>query len=241
MSLFGLPSLPKISAKSILNTVLSRVGATLWQLFSNEPIWGIYQAGSSAILAVQKDSVLEMSVMEESNVPDYRVQTGGFATYNKIAQPFEIPIRITKGGNPAERNMLITFLKTSVKQATVYDILMPECVWHNVTLTRYQIERTREKTGDDLIIADCWFKEIREAPSEYYNPQQGKADTTNTDDPDAVPAEMEKRTETTPASTNENINNVFKIENRSNTASNSTDAVKQLTANVDEATKKHQL
>jgi len=243
MSLFGLPSLPKIAGgKAILNTILSRVQSSLWQLFGLEPVWGIYEAGSSVLLAVQKDSVLEMTVSEESSVPDYRIQTGGFATYNKIAQPFEIPIRITKGGSSTERDTLITFLKTAVKQAKVYDILMPECVWANVTLTRYSIERSREKSGDDLIIADCWFREIREAPTQYYNQEQNKADTANTDDADAVPTTMEKKTDPTQTTTKENVQGVFKTSGRTeSTGTDGNAAIKTLTSNVSSSAQQYKI
>lgn len=242
MSLFGLPSLPKLAGgKAILNTILSRVQSTLWRILGLEPVWGIYEAGSSVVMAFQPDSVIEMSVSEESHIPDYRVQTGGFATYNKIAQPFEIPIRITKHGDSSERDTLIEFLKKAVKDVKTYDILMPECVWSNVTLTRYQIDRSREKTGHDLIIADCWFKEVREAPTVYYNPEQDKADTTNTGDPDAVPTTPEKQSDPTLSKITDVVQGVFQTTNRKTTTADSSNAanVKKLTDNVSNSVKKY--
>lgn len=213
MSLIGLPSLPKLpSGKGIFNNLLAIGQGQLWQLLTLLPIWGIYEAGSSTTLAVEVDSVQDVSISEESDVPDYRLQTGSFASYNKIVQPKEIKLTITKGGSDLERQALVNWLQQNVNQPTVYDILTADAVFQKLTLKDYEYERTADN-GMDLIVAQCSFLEVREAPEQYYDAQQGVASTQNTGDIDAIPTVPEKKVEIKPAGTiGERVQNIFSLD-----------------------------
>lgn len=213
MSLIGLPSLPKLpSGKGIINNLLAIGQGQLWQLLTLQPIWGIYEAGSSSSLAVEVDSVQQVSLKEESDVPDYRLQTGSFASYNKVPNPKEITVTITKGGSDTERQAFVTWLQTNVKQATTFDILTPDAVFQKVTLQDYTYDRTADN-GMELIIAECQFLEIREAPEQYYDAQQGVASTQNTGDIDAIPTVLEKKVEIKSAGTiGERVQSIFKLD-----------------------------
>ena len=213
MNLIGLPSLPKLpSGKGIFTNLLSFGQGKLWQLLTLEPTWGIYMAGSSTELAVAVDSVIEVSLNEESDVPDYRLQTGSFASYNKISQPTEIPLVISKSGSIEEREVFLSWLKEAVRNPTVFDIMMPEKSYQSLTLQGYTTDRTQDG-GMDLIVAKCKFLEIREAPEQYYDAQQGQASTANTTDPDGKPTAVEKKVEVKVAGTvGERVQDIFSLE-----------------------------
>lgn len=213
MSLIGLPSLPKLpSGKGIFNNLLAIGQGRLWQLLTLQPIWGIYEAGSSTDLAIEVTSVQDVSISEESDVPDYRLQTGSFASYNKIVQPKEIKLTITKNGSDLERQAFVNWLQQNVNQPTVYDILTADAVFSNLTLRDYEYERTADN-GMDLIVAQCSFLEVREAPEQYYDAQQGVASTQNTGDIDAIPTVPEKKVEIKPAGTiGERVQNIFSLD-----------------------------
>lgn len=163
----GIPKLPRLTDfKGTLNNILARTESQLWGLITAEAIWGVFEKGTSTV-AVEVDSVLELTAQSESNVSDYRIQENSFASYNKVTFPFEIPLRLSKGGSISERKALLTWCETNVQKATIFDIQTPENVYANVTLTRYSVVRRRE-SGEDLVTVDCVFKEIREAPTVYY-------------------------------------------------------------------------
>lgn len=213
MSLIGLPSLPKLpSGKGIFNNLLAIGQGQLWQLLTLQPIWGIYEAGSSTTLAVEVTSVQDVSISEESDVPDYRLQTGSFASYNKVVQPKEISMTITKSGSDTERQAFVTWLQQNVNQPTVFDILTADAVFQNLTLKAYDYDRTADN-GMDLVIAQCQFLEVREAPEQYYDAQQGMASTQNTGDADAIPTVHEKKVEIKPAGTiGERVQSIFSLD-----------------------------
>lgn len=245
MSLIGLPSLPKLpTGTGFVNSILGRGQSALWQLLTLEPVWGIYEAGSSTTLAVEVDSVMEVSVSEEADVPHYRLQTNSYATYNKIAQPMEIPLRIAKGGSDEERSAFIAWLQTAARNPTVYDILTREAVFRNVTLEKYSYERTAEN-GEDLVIAECQFVEVREAPEQYYNAEQGQANTQNAGDADGKPTTQLKKVQPqdagTMGSTTQNIFSLDRIKDAyssvKQTASSIVDAITKTTTNYWEKVK----
>ena len=213
MNLIGLPSLPKLpSGKGIFNNLLALGESKLWQLLTLEPTWGIYESGSSTTLAVQVDSVQQVSITGEADVPTYRLQTGGFASYNKIPDPIEISLRISKGGTDTERQAFIDWLKTARDNPTVFDILTAEAVFLNMTLQDYKYDRTADD-GMDMVVAECSFLEIREAPDQFYDAQQGQANTQNTGDADAKPSALEKKVEIRPAGTiGERVQNIFSLD-----------------------------
>lgn len=220
MSLIGLPSLPKLSGRGIVNSILAYGQTQLWNWLSLNPSWGIYEAGSSTSEAVSVDSVIEVTVSEEADVPDYRIQTGSFASYNKVTGPVEIPLRITKSGSDTERQAFINWLQTAVRSPTVYDVMTRETVYQNVTLKEYSYERTAEN-GIDRIVAECHFVEIREAPEQYYDASQGIADTSNSSNADGMPIQMEKKVQTTDAgTTGSGIQDIFSMNRINTTARN---------------------
>lgn len=211
--MIGIPSLPNLpSGKGIINSILAMSESKLWQLLTLEPTWGIYESGSSTTMAVEIDSVQEASVSEEADVPTYRLQTGSFASYNKVSESTAISLRISKGGTDTEREAFVSWLQKNVRQATVFDILTADKVFLNQTLIDYKYDRTAED-GMDMVVADCRFVEVREAPEQYYDAQQGQASTQNSPDADAVPTKLEKKVEVKPAGTiGERVQSIFSLE-----------------------------
>lgn len=210
MSLIGIPSLPKLSGKGILNTVLGSGQSYLWQLLSGTVTWGIYKAGSSTELAVEVDTVTNITVNEESQISDYRIQTGSFVSYNKVALPREVPISFCKTGSMDEINKFIEWLQKAVRTAGddyIYDILTPEKSFTSMALVRYSIERKRENS-ENILFVDCWFKEVRQAPEEYVN-DLGVANTIGSIDADAKDTSLLKQVQAKASEVSSGIKNVF--------------------------------
>ena len=56
------------------------------------------------------DSVVSVAQKKGSELSNYRIETGSFATYNKVEKPRQIQLRITKGGPEDERGMFLRWL-----------------------------------------------------------------------------------------------------------------------------------
>lgn len=226
-SFIGLPSLPKLSAKGILNSVLSSVQTQFWNALGLNPVWGIFESGSSTLRAIEVDSVIEVGIKEKSEVPDYRIQTGSFASFNKVIAPTEVSVVITKTGSDTEREYFVAWLKAALNAPTVYDVITRDTVYHNFTLTEFSLERTAEN-GIDRVVADCNFVEVREAPEQYYDATQGTVDTSNTGDADAIPINMEKKVQTIPAGvTGNGVQEIFSLNRITTSVGNFLNSVKE--------------
>ncbi|MGP2516368.1 phage baseplate protein [Yersinia sp. 2545 StPb PI] len=126
------------------------------------PKWGIYaQDGSQVILP---DSVLDIEYKGESRILDYPIEAGGFASFNKVATPFDIRMKMACSGNlSAARMTRESFLaRLDEMQASLdlYNIVTPDYVYNNVDLVGYDYRRTNEN-GVTLLIVEARFNEVR--------------------------------------------------------------------------------
>ena len=178
-ALFGLPNL--LSGQNLLKnagpTLLSAAEGAIMDLISASPTWGVFQPGSNTP-AVVVDSVIEAAASRESPVSEYRLETGSFASYNKVQKSFAAPLVLAKGGTEAERTAFLIWLKNAVNTTTLFDVRWPEGAWSSATLEAYRISR-HSHSGVTVIYAECIFKEVRQVPALYYNSSQPSTDTTN--------------------------------------------------------------
>ena len=120
------------------------------------------------------DSVLAMNLRKGSDISNYRLETGSFATYNKIEKPRLIPIRLVKTGTESDRQQFLIWLEFVSKRTELFDIAMPEITYRRMTLIDYSITR-ESKSGVTLIVADCVFQEVMEITFQYTNSKTNNA------------------------------------------------------------------
>jgi hypothetical protein len=121
--------------------------------------WGVFSAdGQSVVLT--PDNIVAFDYVNDSRVSDFPTENGGFASYNKVATPFQCRVRMTVSGTEANRSAFISTLDGMLASTTLYSVLTPERVYLNVTLERYEFRR-ESRSGVSLITIDCSFREIR--------------------------------------------------------------------------------
>lgn len=167
--------MPAISIKSVRISLLGGLQSALWRIFSLEPEWGVYEAGKSKV-AFQVDSVVAMAQRKTAIVSDYPVESGSFASYNKVERPREIPIELSKGGTEEQRTKFLGWLQTNLRAPTLFDLVMPEQRFVNMTLVDYVIRRD-SSSGVTIIYAECVFAEIRQSEARYFKSTQSPNDT----------------------------------------------------------------
>ena len=183
----------------ILNAVLA-VGR-LWQALFTQPLWAIYKQAEEqptetdegvegvTVTAdrepvVVPDSFLTFGVRNEWTVSDYPVQRGAFMNYNKVANPFETVVRMSKGGSLQQRKAFLDSLDAIAGTLDLYDILTPEKTYLGVNVLRYEIARQGAKGAYFFSEVDVYFREIRQVTATYTT---SAADTANAQDPSALP------------------------------------------------------
>lgn len=160
-------------------------------LFSRSvPQWGIYKDKK---LAIKPDSIVSLEAKYGWRVSDYPLEKGAFESYNKVREPYEVRLRMTKGGTDSARALFLQTIFDMAASINVYDVYMPEGALVHLTLANYEFRRT-STSGVTLLSVDAHFVEVMEnvtptftntATDSAQSPQQGG--TVQTQDP--TPAE----------------------------------------------------
>ena len=129
---------------------------------SQSPQWGIFDASNNPVIA--PDTIVGFDFKRDYTIPVYPIEDGGFASYNKVARPFEPRFTMSMGGTEADRTGFLTVLETIVADLNLYSVATPEYTWPNANLVHWDIKRTAEK-GVTLLTVDVWLQEVRVAPA----------------------------------------------------------------------------
>ena len=156
-----LPGVPPLQNKIIAAGALLAATGIQKLLDKLKPTWGIYDAGGNDEI-IKPDSFLAIDYTNSQNISDYPIEKGGFASYNKVQNPFSATIRISKGGSDTDRATFLSKLESMLTSLELYTIVTPEKAYINVNIEN--IDYRRESTnGVSLIVASLRFVEIREA------------------------------------------------------------------------------
>lgn len=110
---------------------------------------------------VVPDSFREFNYKNESIVTDAPTEAGGFASYNKVGNPFEVGLRLTKGGTLSERTKFLDQLEKISKTTVLYKIITPERTYIRCNIVSFEIRRKEAKGAYFLGECDITFREIR--------------------------------------------------------------------------------
>lgn len=131
--------------------------------------WGVFSGGSKAI---DFDSFVAVDYRNSARLSNFPQEEGAFATYNKVQNPYDIKITLTKGGSDSDRAQFLTTLESLQKDIKLYNIQTPEISYVGANLERFDYRRS-ERSGRTMITADLYFKEIRVSPGVgNWNPTQ---------------------------------------------------------------------
>lgn len=169
-------------------------------LFS-KPKWGIYKQTPPPTAAtpdniptvtvrgnvqpiIVPDSVLDFGYRNEYDVADFPIQDGRFASYNKVANPYEASVRLSKGGSESDRQTFLTQIEAVLRTLDLYYILTPERTYVNVNLIRFELTRRGAGGAYFLTEVDLYFREVRSVTAQY---TQTAIITQNAQNPSALP------------------------------------------------------
>lgn len=183
----GVPQLPR--SPSFPATIPPQLGLAvaigrLWQALFVTPQWGIYttvtrpRPGSGVVaggtdtitetrLVVQPSGIQDMGYRNEQTVSNYPVQAGSFAAFNAVDGPFEITLRLTKGGTEQERANFLSDCEYILHSLSRYTILTPERTYTNCKVTRLELQRRGAGGAYWFSEVDLSFMEIREVAAQY--------------------------------------------------------------------------
>ena len=108
--------------------------------------------------------------MNDSRVSDYPQEAGGFQTYNKVENPYDVRIQVTKGGKVTD---VATFLQVvenlqKASDLNLYDMITPERTYSSGNVYKISHDHKRDH-GANMVTVDIYIREIRVTASAFYS------------------------------------------------------------------------
>lgn len=121
--------------------------------------WGVYYNNTLEPVFII-DSVIDIDYHHANKVSSFPVEKGAFATYNKVNEPRTIKVRLAvHGGNKV--SAFLSDLEDELVSTNLYQIVMPERVYKNMTLEKVPFSRKGDKSVDQIVV-DLTFIEVVE-------------------------------------------------------------------------------
>lgn len=134
-----------------------------------EPLRLTISEGKNPPPVLVPDSFRNFGFRQEWSVTTAPTELGGFAAYNKVNNPFETQLRLTKGGSVRDRHDFLEKLDAIASSINLYKIVTPERTYFGCNISRYEVSRKEASGAYFLDEIDIFFTEIRTVTSEYTN------------------------------------------------------------------------
>ena len=178
LNLAALPFELLIEARAVLSLIIPL----------NEQPYGIYDSTGNIALSV--DGFIELSVINDSQLANYRIEEGAFSTYNKVNTPAEYRMTVVKEVNDdtfygayatplagINRKVgtfgFLRLLDAISNDINLYSILTPDRTFMNCNLKRYDYQRNSEN-GTNILIIGLIFEEVMNTDEVVFNAQNTK-------------------------------------------------------------------
>lgn len=180
----GVPPIPRINTELtntqvIAGIYLPQIETALWNLVAVQLLWGIFDAQGNMLgnLAPIDGSmgpltnVGDFDYTRTTEVSDYPVEGGSFATYNKVQLPDEPIVTLMFTGTMSQRTQFLNAIDAATKSINMYSVVTPEVVYLNHTIVSYKYSRSADK-GATLLKVEITLKEVRQVQAQYttFNP-----------------------------------------------------------------------
>lgn len=159
----GIPDI-KNTPRNVSDAIIGFGGAQLINLVFGEK-WGIF--GQNGIPLLLVDNVVSVKFNNKSNITNAPIENGSFASYNKVREPSDISVMMTKAsGGVEERSAFLSLLDTFSNSNDLYIIITPEYVYKNYAIQGYDYVREPDN-GARMIKVNVHLKEVRLSSIEY--------------------------------------------------------------------------
>ncbi len=118
--------------------------------------------------AVEADSCIYVGGNQDNVVSDFPVQSGAFASYNKVVRPQTPIVRLAKSGTSEQTQNFLQSIKTLADNTILLDVVTKGYTFRNCTIEGYRYSRSAE-SGVDLVQVDIRLVEIRQVTPSFSN------------------------------------------------------------------------
>jgi hypothetical protein len=185
----GVPQLTRaanaaIASSPVLAIGLGSVENLLISALQQPPTWGIFdQSGNQLGIPTNSQSALQaiggallsqltgstapslstfsVEYTQETRVSTFPVETGGFASYNKVQNPASPIVTLILDGQESDRTYFINSIQAACIGTDLYNVVTPEVTYYNYNIERFSYSRKATK-GATLLYVEIYLKEIRQ-------------------------------------------------------------------------------
>ena len=155
----GVPQLLRdVTAALTTTPVLLTADALILANLFSPGVWGLYDA--NGVPVIYANSIIEVSHRSENRISDAPQEEGGFASYNKVASPYDLRVTLARGGTALDRNNFLAQLSAITAALDLYDLVTPDVVYSGLNVVHFDYRRT-QKQGATILIVDIWLQEVR--------------------------------------------------------------------------------
>jgi hypothetical protein len=95
-----------------------------------------------------------------NSIPTYKIEQGGFASYNKVTNPFTARVTMAIGQTTALRAGFLSAVAALCDSTDLVTIVTPEVSYPSANISQYEYRR-RESNGSTLLVVELMIQEIR--------------------------------------------------------------------------------
>lgn len=172
--LVGVPAVLRAGAQIFDTLTLGFLGAgdLVNSIIGSEPVeWGVFDDDGDPI--ADYTSFVSFDLRDDSRVADYPIENGGFASYNKVDEPFSVQVMLSCDGDTTRRNVFQRDLRWARRSLNLYTVLTQTGTYSNCNLVSVNWAHGVQD-GATVVKAYCEFREIR---------QRGTTEFSQTQDP----------------------------------------------------------
>lgn len=150
----------------------NNVGQDIINGFSAQ--WGIFNADGEPLTGLglnffgpiqSTQDIAYTKIMQSSNFP---VQSGSFASYNKVELPGISRVTLTITGSVNDKMQFLTAIDTACKSTNLYSVVTPEVQYINKSIERYSYTRSASRNVSMLSV-HLTLSEIRIVTAKFSN------------------------------------------------------------------------
>jgi hypothetical protein len=123
------------------------------------PAWGVY-SGSNGLPVIIADTVRGIEYKKEWAIATYPLESGAFASYDKVETPYTAIVEFTSGGSLADRQLLLDSIDAISGDLNLYDVVTPEKIYVDANLQRIGYRR-HDGRDSGIITVTVGLVEIR--------------------------------------------------------------------------------
>lgn len=170
------PGVPDIirSAVATVERLLDPSLVEVGEVVSSGASWGVYDQDGRA--ALEPDTFLDIDYRNDVKVSNYPQEAGAFASYNKVATPYDCRVRMAIGRDEASRAAFLEQCDIMLQGIDLFTVVTPETTYTNAALEAYDYRR-ESKNGVSMIVVDLKFTEVRTPALATFSPPTPSAPT----------------------------------------------------------------